>query len=92
LFVPRKKIRTTLPSNTRQLVNLVRKNIDELSDLAEVSPGKPENIPDYDFALSLRLAMDKVRYNETRDLAPGKFVFCFFFIIEMSQERGPREI
>jgi hypothetical protein len=81
LFVPRKKIRKTPPSNTRQLVNLVRKNIDELSDLAEVSPGKPENIPGYHFALSLRLAMDKVRYDEAGDLTLGKSFSTSFFII-----------
>lgn len=74
LFVPKKKIRTTPPSTTRQLVNLVRKNMDALSDLAVVSPGKPENIPGYEFSVRLRLAMDKIRYDEAGDMAPGKLV------------------
>jgi hypothetical protein len=79
LFVPKKKIRTTPPSTTRQLVNLVRKNMDALSDLAVVSPGKPENIPGYEFFVRLRLAMDKIRYDEAGDMAPGKLVLYYFF-------------
>jgi hypothetical protein len=79
LFVPKKKIRTTPPSTTRQLVNLVRKNMDALSHLAVVSPGKPENIPGYEFSVRLRLAMDKIRYDEAGDMAPGKLVLYYFF-------------
>ena len=78
LFVPKKNIRTTQPSTTRQLVNLVQKNMDALSDLAVVSPGKPENIPGYEFSVRLRLAMDKIRYDEAGDMAPGKLVLYYF--------------
>lgn len=58
------------PSTTRQLTILVRKNMDELYNLATLNPRKPETIHGYEYAL--RQALDKVRLGEIGDLSAGK--------------------
>lgn len=69
---PKQTCHTTSPSTTRQLVMLVCKKMNELYELFVVKPGNPGIIPGYEFACSLRRAVDKVKYEEVGDLVPGK--------------------
>jgi len=62
----------TLPPTTRQLAVVVRKNMDELYYLSEITPAKPESVRGYEFAL--RQAVDKVRYGDAGDLTPEEIL------------------
>lgn len=65
--------RSAPPATTRQLTILVRKNMDELYDLATLNLSKPETIRGYEYPL--RQALDKVRLGETGDISAGKRIF-----------------
>jgi hypothetical protein len=72
LFVSKPKhVRIIPPSNSRQLVSLIRKMMSELYDLVQVKLADSEGVPDFELAERIRGAVDKVKFDKAVDLSAG---------------------
>ncbi|KAN0114879.1 hypothetical protein V8E51_004423 [Hyaloscypha variabilis] len=75
LFVSKPKhVRIIPPSNSRQLVSLIRKKMSELYDLVQVKLADSEGVPDFELAERIRGAVDKVKFDKAVDLSAADII------------------